>query len=89
MRRNEPEKISSLWYDQFQLSCYTFNLQAGPPGVLLSLLLDKAWAVRAVLCTLMVAATAVLGKQVHFLVVRLLTSTLFWKQHLRNSKKLR
>jgi len=86
MRRNEPEKINSLWYDQFLLNCYTFNLQAGPPGVLLSLLLDKKWAVRAVLCTLMAVATAVLGKQVHFVVVRLLTSTFFWKQHLNWSR---
>ena len=53
---------------------------------MLSLLLDKKWAVRAVLCTLMAVATAVLGKQIHFVVVRLLTSTFFWKQHLNWSR---
>ena len=86
MRRNEPEKISSLWYDQFKVNCYAFNCQAGPPGVLLSLLLDKKWSVRAVLTTVLVLSTIALGRPLHFLAVRLLTSTMFWKQHLNWSR---
>ena len=64
----QPEKISSLWYDQFVINCYTFNCQAGPPGILLSLLLDKKWAVRAILSTLLVATTIALGRPLHFMV---------------------
>jgi hypothetical protein len=80
MRRNEPEKISSLWYDQFDVDCTVFNRMAGPPGMALCYLLDHHWAVRGLLLTAIVLGATILNDPIHFIVVRFLSSAPFWRQ---------
>ena len=80
MRRNEPEKISTLWYDQFELDCSVFNRMAGPPGMALCYLLDHPVAVRSLLLLSLAVAAVVLNDPIHFVVIRILSSAAFWKQ---------
>lgn len=83
MRRNEPRKVSLLWfvvlaaswslpifltqppvryarYDQFVLDLNEFNRQAGPPGIILGLLLDRRPAIRVILCCTVLLAVGLL-----------------------------
>lgn len=86
MRRHEPQKVSGLWYEQFQVNCASFSAQAGPPGQLLSFLLDKPSALRSVIGLGVLLAVGVLRQPLGVTCVKLLTSATFWKQHLNWSR---
>jgi len=88
MRREEPHKISSLWYDQFLLKCEELNLHLGPVGYILSTLLDKKANLRAVLGACCFAMAVVLRTPLHFMMVRFLTWSVLWNRHFAWSRIL-
>jgi hypothetical protein len=60
MRRQEPQKVPGLWYDQFELDCSAFSRAAGPPGAALALFLDRPPVLRAAVGVAVGAAAVLL-----------------------------
>lgn len=88
MRRDEPHKISSLWYDQFLLNCKELDQHLGPLGFILSSLLDHKAGLRGVLGILLLATGFILRTPLHFLLIRFLTWSVLWNRHFAWSRLL-
>ena len=62
MRRDEPEKVNDLWFNQYTVDMAAFTAHAGPLGALVGALLDARpparYAALAALAALLVAAFA-------------------------------
>jgi len=86
MRRSEPQKVSGLWYDQFSVDCNAFSAQAGPPGQVLSFLLDRPWALRGCVLAALLTVAGVLRKPLSMALVKVLTSGPLWRSFLSWSR---
>ncbi|KAJ1462661.1 hypothetical protein M885DRAFT_505669 [Pelagophyceae sp. CCMP2097] len=82
LRRRDPVKASSLWYDKYYVDLSFFANEAGARGMVLTHLLDSRAAIRTLVSSgLFVSWLLVLRKPLHFALVLILTSQLFWRQY--------
>lgn len=86
MRRQEPQKVEGLWYDQFDVDCQAFSRAGGPPGAILALFLDKPPVLHATVGLTLVATCVVLKAPLGFGLVKLLTAQWLWKAYLSWSR---